>query len=285
MKPMITDNEKDSLIAYVTQQHLEKNAEQIIYNFCLSQPPVNMTVYRGHDYGKIIRPNMWYSSSKSDVVASTEFSGKDCCVFVIHLINVPCIDVNYYVKNNIGDKANEEEIIFLGRGTFYKNSDLTEEGFLELGNQTTYKKQTFECWYSIEPPKKEPSIKSPNKMEKIMKSPNKKEPSMKSPNKMEKSIKSPNKKEPSPNKIERALNIISKEYYEFIDDANDIDLLVNFDLNNHEKEEIFNIIKKNKTEKKEIGGNGKVNKIKIKKTIKKATKKNKTNKSNNIYKK
>jgi hypothetical protein len=78
-----------------------------------------------------------YSASSDINVASTSFAG--CCVFVIHLLDIPCIKL---VGNKIGDKKDEKEIIFLG--TFYKNKELTEEGFLEIG-LGHLNKTMFEC--------------------------------------------------------------------------------------------------------------------------------------------
>ena len=152
------------LIEYVKEQRLDKkkNAEKVIYNFCYEQPLQSITVYRGHDNTPTIRQGLWYSASHDINVASNEFAGKDCCIFIIHLLNIPCIDVNEFIGDKIGDKNEEKEIIFLGGGTFYKNSNLTEKGFLELGNNNKYKKNMFECWYSLSNKDIEPSPTTDN---------------------------------------------------------------------------------------------------------------------------
>ena len=73
-------------------------------------------------------------------------------MFEIHLINVPCIDVNSLISEHIGTRRKEEEMIFLGGGKFYSNRELTEEGFVEVASK--FSKTKFECWYALEDLKK-----------------------------------------------------------------------------------------------------------------------------------
>lgn len=132
-----------ALINYVTNQESNANATAIIEAFCRKSPPKTITLYRGHKNTKNIRKSSWYSATKSKSVAKHEFSGENCCVFTIHVINVPIIDINQHVKSKIGTYAEEDEFIILGGGTFYKNKSLTEPGFDDLGNGE------YECWYTM----------------------------------------------------------------------------------------------------------------------------------------
>ena len=134
--------QNQALINYVTNQEYAAN-KKIIERFCKKQPSQTITLYRGHMKSTEIRKNIWFSTSKSKSVAKDEFSGKDCCVFTIHIIDVPILDVNKHVGGKIGKYAEEEEAIVLGGGTFYKNKYLTEPGFNDIGNGE------FVCWYTI----------------------------------------------------------------------------------------------------------------------------------------
>jgi hypothetical protein len=145
---------KTHLKKYVTEQESTNDIKMSILNFCKQQPAVSLTVYRGHKSSQTIRNNEWYSSTKNLNVAVKEFTGDDCCLFIIHLINVPIIDINSLIKDEIGQYSEEEEIIFLGNGKFFKNEQMTEEGFLELGYKKPYNKLTFETWYSFKDEKK-----------------------------------------------------------------------------------------------------------------------------------
>jgi len=142
-----------ALIDYVTNfSQIGTKSKKLIRELCESQEPWSGTLYRGHYTSKQIRKGEWYSASKSEKVAREQFSTKGkCCVFHIHLIHVPVIDVNNLVGEYINLYSEEEEFIFLGGGTFYANSDMTEEGFAEI------KPGVFECWYTFlrrETPKK-----------------------------------------------------------------------------------------------------------------------------------
>ena len=200
---------EEILIEYVKEQYLDrkKNAEMVIRDFCLEQNPLSITIYRGHGKSSTIRPGLWYSASSDIKVASTSFAGKDCCVFAIHLLDIPCINIIKLIGDKIGDKKDEKEIIFLGGGTFYKNKELTEEGFLEIG-MDPFNKTMFECWYSLKPKVKQNAAE--------------------------------NKKA----NVQRALDIISLEEYEFIESVNDIEIGIK--MTQQEKQLVFEEIQKRK---------------------------------------
>ena len=134
---------KKYLINYVVNHEVNKEVESAIEIKCKMQTPRTIVLYRGHDKTDEIRKNSWYSATKSKKVAKEEFAGETGCVFKINVINVPIIDINQFVKNEIGKYAKEEECIILGGGTFYKNVSLTEIGFKKLENGE------FECWYTL----------------------------------------------------------------------------------------------------------------------------------------
>ncbi len=208
---------EDILIEYVTEQHFANNAEIVIRDFCSIQRPLSITVYRGHTKTPVMKQRLWYSASTDINIAANEFAGIECCIFKIHLLDIPCIDINKYIGDKIGDKKDENEIIFLGGGTYYKNSDLTEEGYVEL-KTNALNKRTFECWYSLsklQTPQPQPLINSKNN-------------------------------------VEHALKIIDPDEYEFIDSIDDIIINDNIMLlSNEEKQQILEEILKRKA----IGGN------------------------------
>lgn len=196
---------KTYLKNYVTEQELTNNSKISILNFCKQQPSDSLTVYRGHKKSQSIRNNDWYSATKNLNVAVTEFAGDECCLFIIHLVNVPIIDVNSFIKDEIGHYAEEEEVIFLGNGKFFKNKQMTEEGFLELGDKNSYNKLAFESWYSF------------------------------------KDVKTTNQNNIDERKIQSALNILDEDDYELIDKPEDI-FIDKMDLSYEEKREIYNRI-------------------------------------------
>ena len=130
---ILSDTIRDDLVSYVKEQHLPGRSKERIRDFCSEQPPITLTVYRGHTNSKIIRAGMWHSATKTKSVAVKEFAGKECCVFTIHLIRVPCIDINDFVGDLIGSYASENEIIILDGGIFYKDAALSEEGYADMG--------------------------------------------------------------------------------------------------------------------------------------------------------
>lgn len=138
MDPLV----ENDLIAYVVNQETTPDGNKRIREFCEKQEKKSLILYRGHKNSKTIRENIWYSASSSETVARDEFAGENGYVFKIHLVNVPTIDINYYVGNKIGKYKEEKEYIFLGGGAFYKNKHLDTPGFVEKNN-------IIECWYSI----------------------------------------------------------------------------------------------------------------------------------------
>jgi len=141
----IYDQIKTDLIEYVVNQKTTKEIRERIKTFCEQQTPRSMVLYRGHNKSTEIRHNnLWYSATASKKVAKHEFASENCCVFKINLIDVPVIDINYYVGDSIGKYNEEQEYIFLGGGTFYKNNKLDVEGFVNNGNGE------YECWYKID---------------------------------------------------------------------------------------------------------------------------------------
>ena len=154
-KSPLPSTHKQDLISYVVDQKTSRQIVQSIRELCETQPPVSRTVYRGHLGDDEIRPSPWYSATSSHRVAKEQFSGKTCCVFKIHLVNVPVIDVNKHVGKYIGHYAEEDEYIFLGGGVFYKDNELRRQGFIET------KAGEYECWYALSPKKVESSAAVP----------------------------------------------------------------------------------------------------------------------------
>lgn len=136
----------NDLIDYVTEQKTTKESVERIRKFCEQQRPISLVLYRGHkrDDPVIRHNNFWYSATSSKQIAKDEFSSKSCCVFTIHLINVPAIDINEHIGDKIKGYKQEKEYIFLGGGTFYQDETLEEEGFSDKHNGE------FECWYKID---------------------------------------------------------------------------------------------------------------------------------------
>jgi len=80
-------------------------------------------------------------------IAIDEFSGTDCCVFKINILNCKTLDVNKFVEKKIKTYADEKEILILGGGKFYKNKDCTEVGYKDSGIENGI--QHFECYYKM----------------------------------------------------------------------------------------------------------------------------------------
>jgi hypothetical protein len=156
---------KDYLRRYVQEKDNRQDVTSAIYDYLDLKPSVTMTVYRGQKNDREILTNYggreikWFSTTIDESVASEHFIEKDgddnCCVFKIHLINIPVIYVNQdlydcpsedITNQHENMKFWEHEIIVKGGGTFYKDEDLNEEGFLDLGNGK------LEAWYKIKRP-------------------------------------------------------------------------------------------------------------------------------------
>jgi hypothetical protein len=265
MNKNIDNQSLKALVDYVSEQHLDETSKNKIRSFCSVQDPLTTTVYRGHTKSQIIRPSIWYSTSKNIAVAAKEFAGGDCCVFTIHLINTPCIDVNRYIGKLIGTKAEEEEIIFLGGGKFYKNEYLTEEGFTPLGIRNG--KQNFETWYSIDTSSTataNASATATSSKKQIQQYMYQDESKENQPNQT-----------PQPNQtnkdINQLANLIDKDEYELIDTPDDI-IFPRYVLTEAEKKQIFDIIQMKKQAAEMIGG---------KKRQRKNTKRNRKNTKRN----
>lgn len=240
----ITNIEKQDLIQYVTEQHLTKKSIERIHNLCKRQPKLSLTVYRGHDPSSpTIVPSLWFSTSDCKRCAREEFVREGGWLFTIHLINVPAIDVNSFVRKEIKKYSDENEFIVLGGGNFYKNSDMTELGFLSKGNDE------IECWYTI--PDDVHSEKTTT-------------------NSISSQINIDN--------VNKAFNIILPDEYEFITSSSDI-IIPQVDLTDLEKEQVYNLIQKQKHGKKYGGGKHKkltyTRNRKSKLRTKRKTKKNK----------
>jgi hypothetical protein len=185
--PSITQKEKDILIKYVVDHSIDKSGIEIVEQLCKKQPKVTMTLYRGHspnytnDYEednshKTIMPRKWFSTSSSKEISEDRFTNKTnkkidrnekCCLFIIHVEDVPVIDINKYIGDEIGDKSDEDEFIVLGGGTFYQDEKQEEKGFKLLKNKK-YEVDTYECWYFID--KKSVSSLDKQKLDNLAKS-------------------------------------------------------------------------------------------------------------------
>jgi hypothetical protein len=119
-----------------------------IKDLCERQKSQNITVYRGQDLDNPIIENCeWFSCSRSCKIAYT-FTGSSCCFFIIHVIDVPTISIESFPRFIKKDYmfTIEKEIIILGGGTFYKDSNLLHpylpgEPWKEIDD-------TFEVYYS-----------------------------------------------------------------------------------------------------------------------------------------
>lgn len=146
-------NTKKGLIDYVTKHYLTPQSVNDIETFCKTQPRRTLTVYRGHDNtSDKIDTRKWHSASISKNIAKKEFAGNMCCLFTIHLVDVPVLNVNSLVGDEIGTYRDEQEVIFLGGGTFFKDKLLTTPGFTTTDDSLTEYVE-FECWYTMAPPK------------------------------------------------------------------------------------------------------------------------------------
>ena len=127
---------KKYLINFVVNHEVNEEIQSAIEIKCKTLNPQTLVLYRGQKTTEGIQ-NDWFSASKSK---NQEFAGR---IVKINVINVPIIDINMFIKNEIGKYAKEEECIVLGGGTFYKNESMTESGFTKLQNGE------LECWYTL----------------------------------------------------------------------------------------------------------------------------------------
>lgn len=177
--------------------------------------PVEMVVYRGHIGSNKIHICDYHSSTLYERIAREEFSGGDCCVFKIHLVNVPVINVNKYLSGKIRSYEEEREYIFMGGGTFYKDPELKEPGFKDMGDGN------YECWYTLQ----------------------------------EKEVETPISKVDEPINVERILSIISTDEYDLIDSIDDVIktlLMSGISVTTEEAKQILKHIKMNSGGKRAI---------------------------------
>ena len=145
-------NASELITKYQEFNNLNDYEKETIKNFLLQQEPESMTVYRGQKTSKEIRKTPFFSCSKEKSEAKLFTSGKNaCCLFTIHLVDTQLIDINRFLKAWTGFSLmnDEKEILVLGGGTFYKNVEMTEEGFTELNKKSNDFEPVdeFECWY------------------------------------------------------------------------------------------------------------------------------------------
>lgn len=190
MKSSISEKQKKILKEYVVDHKVDKEGIEIIEKICKTQPKITDTLYRGHspnyvdDYNtdnshKSIRPNIWFSTSKSRKISENNFTNKTsknndekCCLFIIHVEDVPAIDINYHIGDIIGDKKEEQEFIVLGEGgIFYQDKNKEHKGFKQLNTEpnSKYPVITYECWYYIEDKKSSPKQLDISKLKNIPK--------------------------------------------------------------------------------------------------------------------
>ena len=188
------DIDKENLVKYVKDQETSLDINNSILKLINESEPVTMTVYRGHGRTPTLKDSIYYSSTTSKKVATEEFSGKSsisdsgsgCCVFTIHLDNVPAVLVNETLRDlldDIGSYKEESEVLFPGGGTFYKDKDFDEPGIKDNGDGE------YETWYNMTPKTEEPAVTMP---------------------------------EDERNNIERALEIIDPDEYDLIESLQDI---------------------------------------------------------------
>ena len=136
-------------------QILSENEKSILRDYMLGQVPESITVYRGQKTSKEIRNAPFFSCSK-DKIEARRFAGNYCCLFTIHVVDAQLIDINRFMRAWVGPSPmeDEEEVLVLGGGTFYKNEEMTEEGFAKLDKTKSFDPyfksvvEEYECWYS-----------------------------------------------------------------------------------------------------------------------------------------
>jgi hypothetical protein len=227
-----------SLIDYVVNQSSNAINYKNIHDLIKNQKEKTLVVYRGNgddkDEPNKIYTGKWFSTTSCEKIAFDEFSGTDCCVFKINILNCKILDVNKFVKDKIGNYADEKEILILGGGKFYKNKDCTELGYNETGIENGI--QHFECYYKIN--------KSSYKTTQKRKSNSLKSNSLKSNSLKSNSLKSNSLKSNSLKKI--VDEIKSEELDGLIDSIEDLEIFVPElieGLSNDQKKKIIELIK------------------------------------------
>jgi hypothetical protein len=143
---------------------------------------VSMTVYRGQEEDNVIEKNHPWFSTSKIKNIAKDYFAKNNG----HLFTIHLVNVpilDVYSSIPKGTFGYEEEVIVLGGGTFYKTAELNKKGFAEINDHE------YETWYSLDDQK--PNIEKP-----II-------------------------EKPAIN-IQRVLEQIPEEEYEFIDTIDDI---------------------------------------------------------------
>jgi hypothetical protein len=158
-------NYADALTSYVNDSYISQLYRQVIYDNIRKAPSITRTVYRGQKSD--IQDTDWFSTSKRYEIAEkfAHLLNSDSNIFIIHLIDVPAIDVNEVLLSEAGflntTYDDEEEILVLGGGEFYNSADLTNKG-MKI-NKTIYKRYTlniYETWYTMDEPASAPKRRS-----------------------------------------------------------------------------------------------------------------------------
>lgn len=175
---MLTPKEQHTLNEYVMRytgyQTFEPYVDTITNMIKTNGDIMNTTLFRGTPSSQV-RPRPWFSCSKSKDVAISGFSDTNCCLLIIHLVDVKGFDIYQKCEQNIinineplcKSSRLEEEVLVLGGGHFYKDKNFTEKGFNQIEptiipeHTITIQNQiftiperhvdTFESWYTMEP--------------------------------------------------------------------------------------------------------------------------------------
>lgn len=130
---------------YDRRDQLSKNEIEMIENYTRKQPQITKTLYRGQPVTrKIIESSEWFSLSENEFMVKERFSteGK-CCVFKVHVINTPAIDIQEFSrKYDLEVHEDENEFIVIGDGRFFQDEKMSIPGFNEV------KYGEYETWYT-----------------------------------------------------------------------------------------------------------------------------------------
>jgi len=121
-------------------QHIDTNIDDT------SKRPDPKKILTGDNYP-------WFSTSLNEKGAQTftdwqSYDPKPCCLFTIHVRDVPILDINH-VKDIKFTYPDESEILVLGGGTFYQDEACTIPGFKTIGANKRQGDSQFECWYTL----------------------------------------------------------------------------------------------------------------------------------------
>lgn len=140
-----------ALLRYVNDNEFGGGVSEAVRERLLSTPPARMTVYRGQSREKLDTSTPWVSSSAKQSVARqfTPPERGSCCVFKIHLMDVPAMRVNdEFDRAGMALSSryrDEEEVIFLGGGACFDSPSLERRGVKDRGGGVR------ECWYAMAP--------------------------------------------------------------------------------------------------------------------------------------